>query len=146
MTVSCEPASYDIVIPTIGRPELDRLLYVLAAGSGPRPGKVVVVDDRHHRRTSAAGRVPGDGATAGVVFMAGRAAGPAAARNLGWRACTSEWVAFLDDDVVPDPDWAERLAADLSSAGADVAATQGRLDVPCPLTAARPTGSATWPG
>ena len=31
----------------------------------------------------------------------GPARGPAAARNAGWRACAAEWVAFLDDDVVP---------------------------------------------
>ena len=29
------------------------------------------------------------------------AAGPAAARNAGWRAARADWVAFLDDDVVP---------------------------------------------
>jgi glycosyltransferase involved in cell wall biosynthesis len=31
--------------------------------------------------------------------------GPARARNLGWRTAGTEWIAFLDDDVVPDPDW-----------------------------------------
>lgn len=31
--------------------------------------------------------------------------GPAAKRNLGWRASNSPIVAFTDDDCVPDPNW-----------------------------------------
>jgi hypothetical protein len=41
-------------------------------------------------------------------------------------------VAFVDDDVVPDPDWLERLAEDLAGAGPGVAGVQGRLRVPLP--------------
>jgi HAD superfamily hydrolase (TIGR01662 family) len=41
-------------------------------------------------------------------------------------------VAFLDDDVVPDPDWYERLDDDLGSVPADVAGSQGRVRVPLP--------------
>jgi GT2 family glycosyltransferase len=33
--------------------------------------------------------------------------GPAAARNLGWRATSAPFVAFLDDDCTPDPGWLE---------------------------------------
>src|SRR5680860_1644844 len=36
----------DIVVPTIGRPSLGRLLDSLAASVGPLPGSVVLVDDR----------------------------------------------------------------------------------------------------
>jgi histidinol-phosphate phosphatase family protein len=41
-------------------------------------------------------------------------------------------VAFLDDDVVPPPDWRERLRADLRRLGPAVAASQGRLRVTRP--------------
>ncbi|HWT94331.1 MAG TPA: HAD-IIIA family hydrolase, partial [Solirubrobacteraceae bacterium] len=66
---------------------------------------------------------------AGVEVVRGRADGPAAARNVGWRAATAEWVAFLDDDVLVTADWAERLAEDLRE-GVD--ASQGRIEVPVP--------------
>jgi histidinol-phosphate phosphatase family protein len=65
-----------------------------------------------------------------VLRGAGR--GPAAARNLGWRAAAAEWIAFLDDDVLPPKDWARLLAADLRELSPAVAASQGRVSVPLP--------------
>jgi HAD superfamily hydrolase (TIGR01662 family) len=126
---------YDIVVPTVGRPSLTTLLEALAGGSGPRPGQIVVVDDRRgsgRRRPLLAGDAP-DGLGCPVRVLAGPGAGPAAARNVGWRAASAHWIAFLDDDVVPSPDWAEALAADLAVLPRPVAASQGRIDVPLPV-------------
>jgi hypothetical protein len=50
----------------------------------------------------------------------------------------TEWVVFLDDDVVPGPDWPAELHADLRSVTPDVAASQGTIEVPLP-TDRRPT-------
>src|ERR687884_245642 len=77
----------------------------------PRPAEIVLVDDRPGGAPLQPGRtgLP----PVRVVRTGGR--GPAAARNLGWRTARTEWVAFLDDDVVPDPDWYERLAHDLAA-------------------------------
>ncbi len=112
----------DVVIPTAGRPGLGRLLAVLSAEGA---AGVLVVDDR-----------PGDpvplGVPAGVRVLRSGGRGPAAARNAGWRAATSEWVAFLDDDVVPPPGWAAALRADLAGTGPRVVASQGRVRVPIP--------------
>jgi len=41
-------------------------------------------------------------------------------------------VAFLDDDVVPEPGWAAALRADLGALAVDVAGSQGRIRVPVP--------------
>jgi len=124
--------SFDVVVPTVGRDSLVRLLEALASGSVPVPGRVLVVDDRRDRgRALPLPGVP-------VEVIPGRAAGPAAARNLGWRRSRAEWVAFLDDDVVPGPTWAAELLVDLAAVPPEVAASQGRIVVPMPA-GRRPT-------
>jgi histidinol-phosphate phosphatase family protein len=125
--------SFDVVVPTVGRDSLPRLLSALADTDGPPPGRVLVVDDRRDRS-----RPLPVGPAAGVEVVAGRAAGPAAARNLGWRRASAEWVVFLDDDVVPTATWLADLARDLERLGPEVAATQGRVRVPMP-SGRRPT-------
>ncbi|SNR93364.1 HAD-IIIA family hydrolase [Blastococcus mobilis] len=117
-----------VVVPTIGRPSLDVLLDALAAAPGPRPAELILVDDRpggSPLRPERPGLPP-----VRVVRTGG--GGPARARNLGWRTARTEWIAFLDDDVVPDRDWYQRLAEDLADLGADVAGSQGRVRVPLP--------------
>jgi histidinol-phosphate phosphatase family protein len=141
------------VIPTIGRPSLARLLDRLAHAPEPRPRRIVVVDDRpgagDERALTGVEGVLGagserrpagtDGGTSSardaatrVVVLRSHGRGPAAARNVGWRACTAPWIAFLDDDVLPRPDWTARLADDLRAAGASVGGVQGRVVVPRP--------------
>ena len=128
--------TYDVVIPTVGRRSLTTLLDALALILPPRI-RVIVVDDRR------------DAVTAPVVdvrrwpklaldIIRGRAAGPAAARNTGWRRSQTEWAVFLDDDVVPTAGWTTRLEDDLARTSAGTAAVQGRIDVPMP-SARRPT-------
>jgi hypothetical protein len=126
--------SFDVVVPTVGRPSLATLLDALRNGTGPQPARTVLVDDRRNRdRPLLAGPLP---PAVAVVPSGGR--GPAAARNVGWRACSSEWVAFLDDDVVPPPGWRRALADDLQGLPDHVAGSQGRVTVPLP-TDRRPT-------
>ncbi|MCM3660527.1 HAD-IIIA family hydrolase [Georgenia satyanarayanai] len=122
-------SDYTVVLPTVGRPSLREVLTDLLGQDGPAPGRVVLVDDRPLDQAEPLdlpeGEVPLD-----VIRSGGR--GPAAARNAGWRAATTEWVAFLDDDVRLPAGWATRLAADLAAAGPRVGATQGRITVPLP--------------
>ncbi|WP_410633021.1 HAD-IIIA family hydrolase [Amycolatopsis sp. cmx-4-83] len=121
MTASLD---YTVVIPTTGRESLKPLLETLLGGEGPHPAEVLVVDDR------PAGPeldVPG-----GVRVLRSGGRGPAAARNLGWRTAGSEWIAFVDDDVVLAPDWPRQLAEDLLPLPSGVAASQGRITVPLP--------------
>ncbi|WP_245246384.1 glycosyltransferase family 2 protein [Streptomyces lonarensis] len=120
---------YAVVVPTVGRPSLVACLVALARCSGPRPAEVVVVDDRP--AAPQAPPLPGGGLLpVRVVATGGR--GPAAARNAGWRAVSAPWVVFLDDDVQVGPDWAHRLAEDLTALGPDAGGVQGVLAVPLP--------------
>jgi len=123
---------YDVVVPTTGRESLAAMLPALAAGDGPLPDRVLLVDDRRDR-SAVLTRPRHLGALAGrISVLEGPARGPAAARNAGWRAARAEWVAFLDDDVIPPPGWRAGLAADLEELGPAVAASQGRIRVPLP--------------
>jgi glycosyltransferase involved in cell wall biosynthesis len=128
----------DIVVPTVGRKSLTALLESLAAQT-VTPGRIVLVDDR--RCPERPLPIPPAAATLrlDVVRTGGR--GPAAARNAGWRTSDANWVAFLDDDVLPPADWFGALLADLALDGRQLAASQ----FPCRPGVARPTGNATSP-
>lgn len=129
------PVSYAIVVPTVGRATLYRLLASLAVqdpSSGP--GQIVVVDDRPGAPPELELRV---GHLEPELVRSG-GNGPAAARNVGWRKAGAEWVVFLDDDVELPGDWAERLVSDLAGLPADVAGVQAQIQVPLP-THRRPT-------
>jgi GT2 family glycosyltransferase len=137
------PVAVDIVVPTIGRSGLGALLQsllVAGAAAGPyAPARIVLADDRPEPDAG----LPGLGSLPAalgerilVVGTGGR--GPAAARNAGWRAAASPWIAFLDDDVQVTPSWLADLAADLEGLPAHVAGSQGRIRVPLPA-GRRPT-------
>ncbi len=111
-----------VVVPSRGRPSLHRLLGSLAGQEGDAPERILVVDDRPRPHSPLP--LP-DGMRITIVPSGGR--GPAAARNAGWRATDSPWVAFLDDDVVCPPGWSSWLRRDLE-AGVD--GSQGRIRVP----------------
>lgn len=124
MSASGAAARISIVIPTLGRDCLPRLIEALLpqlpAGTG---AELVVVDDR--RDAPAPLPVPPS-----VRVLASAGAGPAAARNAGWRATRGEWVVFLDDDVLPSPDWFTELEAELRAAPHRAGGVQGRIVVP----------------
>ncbi len=130
-------SDWAVVVPTVGRPSLAALLSGLAdaVADGPSPREVVVVDDR-----------PGDPGTLDLPDLAGGLSlrvvrsggrGPAAARNLGWRQLRTEWVVFLDDDVLVPKGWPRALAADLRAVDATTGGVQGRVSVP--TASRRPT-------
>jgi histidinol-phosphate phosphatase family protein len=117
-------AWWGVVGPTLGRPSLRLLLESLAAQQH-RPAGVVVVDDR------PAAVDPLDvSAYPSARVLRGGGRGPAHARNVGWRALRTEWVVFVDDDVLLPEDWSGRLLDDLATAGPDVGGLQARLEVP----------------
>ena len=141
-----------VVVPTIGRPSLRVLLEALASGTEPVTCPVIVVDDRPARTDATAEALwPVSDLTEdledlvadlpGLRVLRSGGGGPARARNLGWRHTRTPWVSFLDDDVVPDPDWYATVLSDLASAEnapVTVAGVQGHVRVPLPADR-RPT-------
>jgi GT2 family glycosyltransferase len=105
-----------VVVPTYNRAaSLTRLLASVAASDDVvGPLQITVVDDGSPSGTyaDAAERFPD------VVWMQQHRAGPAAARNRGWRASTGEVVVFVDDDCVLERDTLARLQAEMADADA----------------------------
>lgn len=123
---------FDLVVPTIGRPSLARLLDSIERSRGPQPEHIILVDDRRDRSTVLElGERDGD-LRDRITVLPGHAAGPASARNAGWRASRSPWIAFLDDDVIVSATWLDDLTRDIRNLPVDVAGSQGCIDVPLP--------------
>jgi GT2 family glycosyltransferase len=74
--------------------------------------QIVIVDQSDSADADVEGRVS---ASDRLHLVRDDGRGTARARNLGWRSVGSTWVAFLDDDTPPEPDWAENLRAELAA-------------------------------
>ena len=68
----------------------------------------------------------------GAAYVLEPLPGLSRARNAGARAAQKDFVAFLDDDAFPAPDWLEKLLPDF--ADPEVGAITGSILAPEPLT------------
>ncbi len=129
--------SISVVIPTFRRPAL--LLRCLRAIRVQRlPAgewfEVLVVDDGHCEQTS-------DCVTALTQHWPALrylrplttrpGCGPAIARNHGWHAARAPFIAFTDDDTVPEPGWLSAGLRELRDRP-ELSALAGRVVVPLP--------------
>ena len=85
--------------------------------------EVVVIDQSGPPDAALAARESGDPR---LRVVRDRGAGLSRSRNLAWRLVRAEWVAYVDDDCRPEPDWAVSLQGVLSRAG-DVDVVSGRV-------------------
>jgi GT2 family glycosyltransferase len=125
-----------IVVPTYRRPDLlSRCLAALVVQDfDPAEYEVLIADDAASEETRqlVAKWAERPGPAVRYLPVTG-AHGPAAARNVGWRAARGTLIAFTDDDTVPDRGW---LRAGVAALEAGAGAATGRLEMPLP---ARPT-------
>ncbi|MHB1710029.1 MAG: glycosyltransferase family 2 protein [Acidimicrobiales bacterium] len=103
-----EPPTVSVVIPTHGR--AGRLASLVAALEAQRLPKdeleVFFVDDASPDDTvEVLETLARQTSFRMQVLHHPERRGPAAARNLGWRAARAPVVAFTDDDCIPGPDW-----------------------------------------
>jgi mycofactocin system glycosyltransferase len=113
--VLATPPDVTVLIPVRDRAALlGRCLSALGRGY-----PVLVVDDGSQDPEAVADVAAAHGAALVRRPVNG---GPGAARNTGLSGVTTELVAFLDSDCVPEPGWIERLAAHLADPAVAAAA------------------------
>jgi glycosyltransferase involved in cell wall biosynthesis len=122
-----------VVIPTYRRPALLRrcLAAVTTQTLAPSLFEILVVDDGADLETWKTVREVAERTAPTIRYLpAPSRRGPAAARNLGWRAAGGSIIAFTDDDCIPSPDWLAEGSATFRDT--DLAGTYGRIEVPLP--------------
>jgi glycosyltransferase involved in cell wall biosynthesis len=103
---------FSVVIPTCGRESLLACLRGLANQSYADFEVVAVDDGSPQPVASMAGirEIPVE-----LRILRQENAGPAAARNAGAAEARGEFLAFTDDDCIPDPGWLAALARELEA-------------------------------
>ncbi len=98
-----------VVIPTYRRPETLRETVRAVCDQTVSDFEVIVVDDGSNTDAQEAALDEIQRRHGRVRVLRQENAGPAAARNRGWRAAESDTVLFTDDDCLPPREWVERL-------------------------------------
>ena len=99
------PADMSVVICSLnGAAGVDRCLRALARQSIRSRLEIIVVDDGSSDATADVARAHGV-----IVISHPHNRGLAAARNTGLNAASADIVAYLDDDIEPEADWAVQL-------------------------------------
>lgn len=114
-----------VVLCSHGRPDYLRACLVGLRRQTRRGFEVLVVDSASPAEEAAAMAAMAD--EAGARLLRTDAAGLSLARNLGLEGAMGDWVAFLDDDAVPEPGWTEALLGRIERLPARAAALGGRI-------------------
>ena len=122
-----------IVIPVLERSAgLEHTLRSLRE-TGPAAGPAVIVVDDGSGPDEAAAIAAAAKRFGARLVRREVTGGPAAARNTGWRAASTDLIAFLDADCVAGPGWLEPLVAHFGDPAVGAAAPR--------ITAFAPTGT-----
>jgi len=114
-----------VVLCTHGRPDYLRACLDGLRAQDRRDFEVVVVDSASP--APAASAIATLARDHGARPLRAEAPGLSRARNLGLAAARGAWVAYLDDDAVPEPGWATALLARIAALPPEAAALGGRI-------------------
>jgi succinoglycan biosynthesis protein ExoM len=103
------PMVADTIASVLAQHELDRIA-----------AEVIVCDDDPAQSARAAIETIAATARIPVRYVTSGAGNVATARNGCLRAAKGEWIAFIDDDEIAEPDWLSRLLATQAAHDADV--------------------------
>lgn len=109
----------DVCVCTYKRPSLAATLASLNAQTLPADRLRIIVADNDHdpsARTLVEQSLAGGG---GFLYLHAPARNISVARNACLDAATADYVAWIDDDEIADPDWLERLIAALQARDCD---------------------------
>lgn len=102
---------WSVVVPTYDRPrQIAACLRSLSTLTPPPGGfEIIVVNDGGRAPPAEAVERARHGAPARVTVLTQQNQGPGIARNTGAERAQGEWLAFTDDDCLPDPGWLLQL-------------------------------------
>jgi GT2 family glycosyltransferase len=121
-----------VVLPTCRRTDLlaKCLDALIQQDFEPEGYEILICDDAAEEATRRLVNSASAGAPCSIFYLPVNGKhGPAAARNLGWRAGQGRVIAFTDDDCLPQRGW---LRAGLNAIDAGPDAAWGRLVMPLP--------------
>ena len=110
VAMSAQRLDFSVIVPTYNRPgQLEACLTALAAlRYAVDRFEVIVVDDGSAEPVDTAVALFRNRLNVSVVRQEN--SGPAAARNRGVEHAGGAWLAFTDDDCLPNADWLQSLA------------------------------------
>lgn len=117
------PNSSTVVICTRHRSDLLQRALAGVRSLDPQPASVLVIDNSEGDEAT---RRVADNSRARYVIEPIR--GLSRARNRGISECHTEFIAFLDDDVVPEPEWLTHILAPF--ADSETGASSGNVVTP----------------
>jgi glycosyltransferase involved in cell wall biosynthesis len=119
-------AKVDISVVVLSYDRVNLLERTLRACVDPRtaPGvayEIIVVDNHPDRLAEALVAAIAEETGAPLAYLADARRNISIVRNLGIKAARGRYVAFIDDDEAPDPNWLSALFHCLERTGADAA-------------------------
>ncbi len=114
-----------VILCCHGRPGYLRACLAGLAAQSCRDFELLVVDSGSPPKEAAA--IAALAREAGARLLCSSSPGLSRARNLGLAEARGDWVAYLDDDAVPEPGWAAALLARIAGLPPRAAALGGRI-------------------